>query len=687
MADFDFAKAAGQLAGAPTTPDAAPAAPLDFAKAAGELAMPVSTTPKPNFVDDSSRTAGAGTIAAASFANDPQAQIRYYARQRGIPETRYQMIGDRIAYQGDDGNFYPEVPSGWTPGDLLGRAAQGVGSMLPVGAGTAAGILTAPALLTGPPGLAVSVGATGASAAAGQALREMIADIWMDQPKSGLRVVKEGLTAATGQGIGAGLSAWQQRYAVPEAGRFSQADVNQNVAAANRQGIDITPAEATNFPSLKAQQKWLGNTVQSQNEMAGFYEKRTGQVQGATDRFLGKISPVDSAEVAGDMGQKAAARAVVSTMEDRAAKASPLYKKAWATEPLPWSDELETLMSRPSMKEAWSRAQKIAAERDITLPQVFMADKDGNLTLNTKTVPDWQTLHFMKLGLDDLVSSAESRGNSFGNVVAGSIKQTTKNLTGYMKSNNQSYAEAQKMYADTVPGVERITEGMVGRMADAGPMQLSNMARTLFGANSGPAAIAEAKAAISKADPEAWQALKRSWIQDIFEKSQTQYASAYGGEPNIAGKFFAGTRGSLQTFARMKAALDPSEMQAFTDLTDVLRMASRVKPIGSDTEFNRLITEAERTAARPVLAKIAANINPADALRNLDTWLTSRNMAANAEDMTNIIVNFSKNPDLLASVKELKKLSPTSVQFRVGLGHLLSQGAVAGASAALTPDQ
>lgn len=682
MAEFDFATAAKQLGGPPA------AAEIDFAAEAKRLPDRVNTgglssliTGAPSITDDPAKSAGAGTIATASLANDPQARIRYFAQTRGIPEDRYSVIQGRIAYRGDDGNWYPEVPSGWSPSQLLKQIATGVGPSFPAVPGAAAGILTAPALLTGPPGLALSVGATGASAAAGQSVRELLADIIMGQPKSAMRVAGEGATAAAGQGVGAGLSAWAQRYAVPEAAKLNQPQISKDVASANRQGIDITPAEATNFSSLKAQQKYLGNAPATQDMLGDFYERRTGQVQDAAGKLLSGISPVDSAEVAGSMGQKAAQGAIDVAKESRRAAGAPVYSEVMSNpgNVIP-REKFNALLTdeylAPILKSALRNPlYDIPAGTPINHIQVVDA---------AKKILDDKIKEAVRAGADNKVRLLTQRVTMLRDMADEAIP--ARPATGGNPA-TPGYATARDIWAGKSPEVDALTDGMVGRIAETDRTQLGGVARSLFGANSGPVAIREAKDAISKADPAAWQALKRSWLQDVFEKSSTEYASQYGGAPNIAGKFFASTRGNMQTYARIKAALDPAELTAFNDLTDVLRMASRVKPIGSDTEFNRLISEAETAAARPLLAKLIRNANPAELLRNADTWITSRNLASNAEDAANIITNFAKNPDLTDQLRVLKQLSPTSIQFRVGLGHLLSQGTVAGASSALEPSQ
>lgn len=625
---------------------------------------------------------------AASFAEDPKARLRYYARERGLPEDRFQVVEDKVARKGDDGKWYWEEaggrwPQSWTEAGL--QAARGVAPSIAPVAGTVGGILSAPLMLSGPAGMAASIGIAAGSEAAGQAAREGIANLVTEQEPSAGRVAMAGAQGGLGQGIGAGMTAWAQRHLAGDIARLGAQPTQQQIAdlkaKAAQIGVPLTPAEITGLSSLRAQQKWVGNYPSSQDLMGDFYERRTGNVVDAIQGFLNKISKQDSAEVAGQQGAAAAQKAVADVIKQRAAQASPKYQEAFAMQPLPWSDELETLMKRPSMKKAWNNAQSLAAEREIDLPKVFVTDKDGNLTLDTKVVPDWQTLHYLKLGLDDLLDSAASRDSGMGRTLKGAITNTKDELLSYMDSRNDAYKEARKIYRDASPAINDMQNGLIGIIAETERTGYGKVVQKLFGAGSGPQAIIEAKDALKKADPAAWQDLKRAWMQDAFEKSAKEFASNYGNAPNIAGKFSSAVRGDVPQFRKLRAALEPDEFQAFLDLTDVLKAANRVKPIGSDTEFNRLISEMMKDQAKPMFAKIVGNLNPAELLRNSSDWLTNRSMQANAAKLAEAITD----PDAMTKIKELKRLQPGSAMWHAALGQLGLRGVESGANALVSP--
>ena len=98
---------------------------------------------------------------------------------------------------------------------------------------------------------------------------------------------------------------------------------------------------------------------------------------------------------------------------------------------------INELLSRPSLKSAFDSAQQIALEDGVQLPDI--AYTEGGLVINAgpnKGMPldtvDMQFLHYMKLGLDDVVSIANKPGNtSMGNVQLGKVYGHQKQIFSY----------------------------------------------------------------------------------------------------------------------------------------------------------------------------------------------------------------------------------------------------------------
>jgi hypothetical protein len=142
-------------------------------------------------------------------------------------------------------------------------------------------------------------------------------------------------------------------------------------------------------------------------------------------------------------------QAAGSLMAQRKADAGPLYQAAYAHDALnpdtiAAGGELDNMISRPSMQNAAHRAMSIAQEegRDPTsLGITFNEAGDPKF----EKVPSWQTLDYLKRGLDDVVN--QSREPLTGRLVldeaGNAVNSTRKTFLNFMDDNNPDYAAAR----------------------------------------------------------------------------------------------------------------------------------------------------------------------------------------------------------------------------------------------------
>lgn len=147
----------------------------------------------------------------------------------------------------------------------------------------------------------------------------------------------------------------------------------------------------------------------------------------------------------------------------RAAEAKPLYEKAMHTKPLV-SPKIKEITNRPSGKSALDRGLKIA--RDEGIPDNELFDAQGNYTT--------KALHYMKMGLDDMIDSAQRSGDN----AAGRAFTIMKNeLLGEMDRLNPAYAQARKVFAGHAANLRALETGRKAVTAhpDQIRSELSNM--------------------------------------------------------------------------------------------------------------------------------------------------------------------------------------------------------------------
>lgn len=131
-------------------------------------------------------------------------------------------------------------------------------------------------------------------------------------------------------------------------------------------------------------------------------------------------------------------------IKTRSQEAAPLYDQAYAHGPV--NDEgIRILLSRlPSQVSTRAKEQLLMDGRD--LPQAFIKDADGNLTLNVEHIPDVKFLDTIKKSIDGVI---ESETDEFGKVSGRGREfiQKKNELLGLMDKAVPVYGEARRAYA------------------------------------------------------------------------------------------------------------------------------------------------------------------------------------------------------------------------------------------------
>lgn len=608
---------------------------------------------------DKSTPAGFTTLSKAAMVDDPQTRLRIFAKDLfpGVPEEQaiqnVGMVGDEVVYL-KDGKLYQATPSGFG-GWMEEAGANIVGNLPAVVGGTVGGISGVPG---GPGGI---IGMSALGAAGGKGFGKVAANLAFDEPQTVGGNIKsmlvEGAYSGAGSLLGLGVAKWFQRHAAKDIGRLAKPEAKAAASGlqqkAAQEGIDLTPAEITNLPSLKAQQKMLSNLPQSADVMDEFYTRRTGQIQDAVGRFLSKLSPVEGAEEAGAMAREAAKGAIKSEVTKRAQAASPLYRQAFQDfqgvpqEMLPVAEEL---MKKPAMKEAARVAVKMAANDGLDL---------------TKPSNSLVGMHYMKLALDDMIGSPKE---GLGAVQRGQLVGLKNQLVGMMDELSPAYKQARGTYAHFSPNVTQLKEGPISRIADLGDDKLAGLAERMFNPKTqGPLSVSQARVALETQDPAAWQALKRSFLQQKFEEAGKQFASRPS-QTSQGPKFWAAMMGSTKQREILKEAMTTSEWKAFNDLMSVLEASSRVPNVGSDTAWNEAAKKLLESEASGLGTKAAQTIaSPLGTGRRIAEWVKEARAGAHAQKLAEVVT--SKNG--MAQLKQLRQLSPTDQKFIAGTAALL----------------
>ena len=663
MADYDFAKELikpnSGLQEDEEKPQTRPLT-VDFAsqllsgEKKPEQFLPIRSGAKA--VSDVSKGADLLTSFVGGVPTDKKASIKYFAEKRGIPENRYRIIDGEVAYLGDDGKFYKEIAG---VGSSLAYYAPDVLEAAPE---VAAGILTAPMVLGGPAGLATSAAITGGVSSAANMARQQVGRAISGQEISPAQTAISGLLGAGTQMIPGGVAKVTERNLVRDIASIDETALRKLVSESQKQGIELTPAELTNLSSLMGQQRVVGNIPASSKTMQTFYEDReTQQIQPAVERFLEGISPTSDIAEAGAKGQTALVASKKALEDARENASEPFYKEAFdASVPVnvkPIVDRIDTMLKTAK----GSQKTKLLKFKDLLYTEKPRFDAEGN-EIMAKVLDDrLPSLQNAKFEMD-----REFKDEVFGSMDAKIQAQLTglqKDLVAAMGKNNPKYLEANKVFADYSKPLDEFATSKSGMSLTAMSRDnLNQFADRLFESNS-VSAINYAKQQIKSADPEAWNAVTRAFLQKQWQQAKKPSARQQGMKLDTGGTWANMLFGDMERQKALRAALEPAQYQALRDLSQVLESAAKVKKLGSDTAFNAEIMKQMKDQAKGdplAMAALGAGtvLQPQNWGAKISEWAVERRFANDADKIAQIITS----PDGIKKLRELRQMSPTSAR-------------------------
>lgn len=646
--------------------------------------VPPAVKPDAPIASDPSKRVGIGSRFVAGFSSNEDETIRYYASQLYPNEpvdhavSRFGKRGDRLFHKADDGNLY-EVVARSGPSALAGTVAEGAGSALPVGSGAAAAILTAPAAATGVGALGTFAATTGA-AAGGEVARQKIGDVLMGDASTKdvnwWNVAGEGLMSGAGQVAGGGMGRSAERAQVRDISRYNPQATQRAYDTARQERITITPGQATGLRSLQAEEKRLNTRVpETSDQMREFLETQSRQIEDAWHTKLGTIAPQRDAEATARSVRDAAQSALKDVQTARQNAARPLYQ-AWEAQgsAVATQDVLRSLDA-----ELTTAARGGATAQALNKVKGFLTDAKGN------PITDPVRLHNARIEISNIIDTRSADGTSLNNTIVGRLVDIKKQLTDRMdaasidpKTGRSLYMDARQTFSDLSDDYNDVMGSALKRITDLNDTNLLSVVRETFNpASRSPEMIGKLKARIAGKDPEAWQDLKRLWLQDVVSD---RLKTAQSGEVlNPAGKILSalddpGVRRSLN------AALEPQEREGIANLTYVLRRIANAKlGMGSDTAANIAADKDALARATPVWARAARRIgtvlNPLaweGGLGRMSEAASERNLRNQAQQMVDLVT--SGSPDALSALRALRQLNSNQWRALAASGQLAVRG-------------
>lgn len=164
-----------------------------------------------------------------------------------------------------------------------------------------------------------------------------------------------------------------------------------------------------------------------------------------------------------DLGSTTSVRAQSELMMQNAqAAAKPHYDQAYQNSGAgAFTSQIDDLLRRPSMRGALGRAYRIAAEEGRDPKTLgFNFDAEGNVTIN-RDANSWQTLDYVKRGMDDIVESYRdsTTGRLNLDTEGRAINNTLREFLGRIDRANPDYAAARAAYAGPAKMTTALSKG------------------------------------------------------------------------------------------------------------------------------------------------------------------------------------------------------------------------------------
>ena len=391
---------------------------------------------KPGVISQAAKESGYGDISPRQAGIGlERLALEQRASEKPVRSIVEQVVGGAIPAIGSRGLTAPLT---------LGKAAvQGFKSGLVGGFGAAEGSPEQQAISTGISGVtglvaapALQLGARVVKNVSQPIIKSMFADPDVTGLQASRNLIKEALQSDVGS-VDEAINTVLQKSGKP----YTLADIGPNTRA-YLDAVSLIPSPAKQTAKKFLEQRDKGISARLTSDLQDAF--------GTKASFFDEFNALKVART--ELGKK-------------------MYANAFNKQ-VPVNRELTDLLGRPSVQQAYARGINIAQEKGIKVPNVVVNAQGQLVTADNKLVNavDTEFLHYVKMGLDDLVYTGKSPSSGIGNTQLNSIKDTRSQFLNYIDKNNPSYKSARNYWADDTATMDAMQEGR--KFLKANPDQL-----------------------------------------------------------------------------------------------------------------------------------------------------------------------------------------------------------------------
>ena len=634
--------------------------------------------------------ADVATMVKANFVDDPKTQMAIYAADR-FPDVplaqavkRYKVVDNKVAFTtGEklaDGQFkyYFEKPSslkGMSERFIAAIPSHGPEVVMSSILGTA-GFFSG-GTVGGPPGAyggAMIGGGTGA--AGGEGYRKTIGNLFFDEPQTVKGNVEDmsaaylGGTFGEAVGVPGGLLFRKMltRKTVQDIAELDKTQTQSLIDLAKSKGIDLTPAESSGLQSLISRQELLRDLPASADVIQNFLKLRSEQVQRATLDMFEDLAPKVRSPERGYRGGIEGAQNKLEQLElKRHRKSSHKYKEAFSEQKEPVDidpviaklDEWQTIGTKEGLEGGATREQ--ATMIDDIMGELRQNPVQDGIELPPVTKGSLEALHQVKLKLDKMIEAipeSPSAKQKFDEVILTDVK---KELLKQMKKASPKYDEARALHAKHSKPIDAFKGTFASDIGGLDIKKARRVGSILFGATSSPTEIKAARSMINSIDPNAWNGVVRSYLEEVFNKGLKD--SSIGAIGNIGGNYRKAIFGSDEARRRLRAALTPRQYSGVKDLMTVLEATGKAFKQQSNTMPRQVAKEAMEAEAEGVVRMADAILTPTQVTGKALETLRTLSLADYARKQAKLLTDPESMHDLSRLAPILRELSPREKAF------------------------
>ena len=380
---------------------------------------------KPGVISQAAKEAGYGDISPRQAGIGlERLALEQRSSEKPVRSIAEQVVGGAIPAIASKGTTLPltlgkAAVQGFKSG-IIGGFGAGEGGpeqqLTSAGIGGVAGGFAAPGL---------QLGARVVKNVSQPILKSMFAEPDVTGLQAGRNLVKEALKSDVGS-VDEAINTVLQNAGKP----YTLADIGPNTRA-YLDAVNLIPSPAKQTAKKFLEQRDKGISARLTSDLQSAF--------GSTASFFDEFNALKTART--ELGKK-------------------MYANAFNKQ-VPVNRELTDLLGRPSVQQAYARGINIAQEKGIKVPNVSVNAQGQLVTAENKLVDkvDTEFLHYVKMGLDDLVYTGKSPSSGIGNTQLNSIKDTRSQFLNYIDKNNPSYKSARNYWADDTATMDAMQSG------------------------------------------------------------------------------------------------------------------------------------------------------------------------------------------------------------------------------------